>query len=161
VVAEARRPFDLETSALPRFTLFRCGPENHVLLIVVHHIVSDLWSFIVLMDELRDLYQAEVAGVASRLPELPVSYEDYVRSQRRLLQGSHGDRLWNYWRGELSGELPVLDLPTDYPRPPAQSFRGGTVYQRLDAGLTTSLKELARRECVTLYTVLLAAYQVF
>ena len=112
------------------------------------------------MDELRELYQAEAAGVASRLPELPVTYEDYVRWQRRILQASHGERLWSYWRGELSGELPVLDLPTDYSRPPAQSFRGGTVSQRLDAGLTSRLKELARRECVTLYTVLLAAYQV-
>jgi amino acid adenylation domain-containing protein len=156
----ARRPIDLEADARPRVTLFRRAADHHALLFVIHHILSDLWSLIVLMDELKDVYSAEKDGGTAALSPLPLSYEDYVRWQRRLVEGEAGERLWAYWREELAGELPALDLPTDRSRPPVQSYRGGTVMRQLDAGLGGSLKRLAGDEGATLYTALLAAYVV-
>jgi amino acid adenylation domain-containing protein len=156
----ARRPFDLEASAAMRTTLFRRAADHHVLLIVVHHIVCDLWSLIVVMDELRQLYAAEKAGRGCALSGLPVGYADVAREGREAMDTEAGERLWRYWRDELSGELPVLDLPADRPRPAMQSFRGGTITRRMDAELTGTLKRLAGRERVTLYMLLLAAYQV-
>jgi amino acid adenylation domain-containing protein len=157
---EVRRPFDLESSAVPRTTLFRRAADRHVLLFVVHHIVSDLWSLIVVMDELRQLYAAETAGRSCTLAPLPVSFETYVREQRERLAGEAGEALWAFWREELAGELPVLDLPTDHSRPPLQSFRGATVVHRMPAILTRAVKELAGKERVTPFMALLAAYQV-
>lgn len=156
----ARQPFDLEVSATLRVTLWRRGDESHVLLLVLPHIVSDLWSFIVLMDELKELYPAEKAGRACHLPDLRLCYEDYVHWQRQWLTGEAAERLWEYWREELAGELPVLDLPADHARPPLQPFRGGTITRQLDAELTRQLKQQARSEGVTLFMALLAAYQV-
>jgi amino acid adenylation domain-containing protein len=155
-----RRPFDLEADASPRVTLFRRAPDSHALIFVIHHILSDLWSLIVMMDELREVYQAEKAGTVAELPPLPLCYEDYVRWQRRLLEGDSGARLWDYWREELAGELPVLDLPSDHARPPLQTFRGGTITRRLDAELSRQLKRLASDEGVSLFMALLAAYEV-
>jgi amino acid adenylation domain-containing protein len=157
----ARQPFDLEASALPRTTLFRRAADHHVLLFVLHHIVSDLWSLIVVMDELRQLYAAETEGLKYTLPSLSLSYEDYVRQQRHQWQaGNGGEKAWAYWRQELSGELPVLDLPTDHSRPPMQSFMGGTVTHRVGAQIMRSVKALAGKERVTPFMALLAAYQV-
>ncbi|HYM62409.1 MAG TPA: amino acid adenylation domain-containing protein [Thermoanaerobaculia bacterium] len=156
----ARRPFDLEADATMRVALFRRAPDHHFLLITVHHIVSDLWSLIVLMDELRQIYPAEKEGSAVILPPLAVTFEEVVRRQRAALEGDEGERLWNFWREELSGELAVLDLPADHTRPPMQSFRGGTITRRMDAELTRKLKQLAGKERVTPYMALLTAYQV-
>ena len=156
----ARAPFDLAASAALRVTLLRRGRDRHVLVLVAHHIVSDLWSFIVLMDELRQIYPAEKAGRARQLSPLPLAYEDFVRAQRRSLAGASGERLWRFWKKALSGKLSVLDLPTDHSRPPMQTFRGGTVMRRMDAGLTRQLHRLAEQTGCTLYMVLLAAYQV-
>jgi hypothetical protein len=156
----AQRPFDLEADATLRTTLLRRGDDHHVLVLVVHHIVSDLWSLIVVMDELRQLYAAECSGIECHLPSLMVGFGNYVREQRAALEGEAGERLWEYWRDELSGELAVLDLPTDHPRPAMQSFRGGTVTRRMDAELTRALKTLAGKERVTLFMALLAAYEV-
>ena len=156
----ARRPFDLEASASPRATLFHRTDDRHVFLLAVHHIVSDLWSLIVLMDELKELYAAARAGTECDLPPQTLSFEDYVRDQRQQLEGEAGEQLWRYWRDELTGELPILDLPTDRQRPPKQSFLGGTVVRRLDADLTRQLKQLAGAEGATLFMALLTAYQV-
>ena len=158
--ARARRPFALDTSAAMCTTLFRRAADHHVLLIVVHHIVCDLWSLIVVMDELRQLYAAETEGRACPLPDLVLPFEGVVREGRASMEGDAGEALWRYWREELSGELPTLDLPADHVRPSMQSFRGGTVTRRMDAGLTRELKHLAGRERATLYMLLLAAYQV-
>ncbi len=158
----ARSPFDpaAAAGAALRGTLFRRDHNRHELLIVVHHIASDLWSLVVLMDELRQLYAAEKAGTGWSLPPLPLRYEDYVHWQRQLLEGKAGERLWSYWQEELAGELPVLDLPTDHPRPPLQSFRGGTVTRKVDACLAGAQRDLAGKEGATLFMVLLAAFQI-
>lgn len=155
----AQRLFDLESDAALRVTLFRRGPESHVLLLSIPHIVSDLWSLIVLMEELRESYAAEKSGRQANLPVQPLSYEDYVRWQRAMLEGEAGDAHWRYWQEELAGDLPVLDLPTDRARPPMQSFRGGTVNVQVDSDLTHRLKALARSENATVFMALLAAFQ--
>ena len=157
---EARRPFDLEADAACRVSLFRRGNDSHVMLIVLPHIVGDLWSIAVLMDELREVYAAEAAGRPWSLPVPSVGYEEYVRWERRMLKTEAADRLWSYWRDEMAGELPVLDLPADHPRPPMRTFRGATLTRRLDADLTAELERLADSENASLYMVLLAAYQV-
>jgi len=162
---KARQPFDLERSAALRVTLFRRSADHHVLVIAVHHIVCDLWSLIVFMDELRQVYTAETEGGetegrACTLPPLLLTAEDYVRQQRALAQGEAGEALWSYWHQELSGDPAVLDLPADHSRPAMQSFRGGTVTRRISAELTRRLKELSGKERVTLFMTLLAAYQV-
>ncbi len=159
----AQQPFDLEADAGLRVVLYCRSSDHHLLLFIVHHIVSDLWSLIVLMDELRQVYQVyvtEKAGVEIALPTLSASYEDHVRWQRKMVAGEQGERAWRYWRSELAGELPVLDLPADRSRPAMQSFRGGTVMRVINVALTQRLKQLAAGEGGTLYMVLLAAFQV-
>jgi amino acid adenylation domain-containing protein len=156
----AQKPFDLETSAIPRLTIFSSNAESHRLLLVVHHIISDLWSLIILIEELRGVYAAEKAGLEWKPAPLPVRYEDYVRWQRRLIEGDAGQSLWEYWRKELDGDLPNLDLATDRPRPREQSFRGDSISHVIDADLTADIKQLAGREGVTPYMALLAAYAV-
>lgn len=156
----ARQPFDLEASAAMRATLFRRSDDHHVLLIVVHHMTSDLWSLIVAMDELRELYAAEKEGRQPALAPRATAYIDAIRQQRETLESETGERLWQFWRDELSGDLPALDLPAARLRPSMQSFRGGTITRRMSASLTPRLKQLAGRERVTLYMLLLAAYEV-
>ncbi|AWK88325.1 non-ribosomal peptide synthetase [Azospirillum thermophilum] len=157
---EAQRPFDLKRSAAARVTLWRRGPQEHVLCLTVHHIVGDLWSLIVLMDELRTVYAAEAAGRPWSLPALSLGYEDYVRWERRMVEGETAERQWLYWRERMAGELPVLDLPADHPRPPMQSFRGATVTRRIDSELVRALEGLAQSANASLYMVLLSAYMV-
>lgn len=158
---EARRPFNLETNAVPRITLFKRSRCVHELIIVLHHINSDLWSTTVMLDELRQIYQAEKMGKYCSLPQQSYGFEDYVHHHRELLEDpGERERLWHYWRQELSGELPVLDLPADCPRPAVLSYQGGTIVRRMDVSLTNNLKQLARSQGVTLFMTLLAAYQV-
>ncbi|GAA0331122.1 hypothetical protein GCM10009087_46610 [Sphingomonas oligophenolica] len=156
---EAQRPFDLATNAALRVSLFRRAADHHVLLFTLPHIVGDLWSLIVLLDELRLVYAAETSGKATVLPALSVSYEDYVRAQRPADGQADDNPHLAYWRDALAGELPVLDLPGDRQRPPAQTFSGGTVVRRIDAGLTRDLERLAGAEDATLFMLLMAAYQ--
>ncbi len=157
----ARRPFALDVDASPRIVLFRTAPDRHLFVLVAHHIISDLWSVIVFMDELRAIYAAERTGVPCTLPPLPVTYADAMEERRRALDGEEGESLWRHWRDELSGEIPALDLPTDHPRPPMQSYRGGTVVRWLDAELMRRFKRLAGQERVTVFMALMAAYQAF
>lgn len=166
LAATARQPFDLESDARPRIYLWRLEPRLSYLLLVAHHIVCDLWSLIVLMDELRRVYPAQKAGAPIELAPPSVRYEDFVHWQRRWVAGTdaggehESERHWRFWRDRLKGELPVLDLPTDRPRPAKRSFRGATLFRRLDADLVAGLKRLAGEHDATLYMVLLAAYQV-
>jgi amino acid adenylation domain-containing protein len=160
VQEQARRPFDLAADAALRVTLIERGPAEHVLLLAIHHIVGDLWSFIVLMDELRTAYAAAQSDELADLPPLATGYPDFVRWQLGMIEDGTGEAHWDYWREELAGDLPVLDLPTDRARPPMQSFRGGTVTVQIDADLTRSLKQLAAREGATLFMALLAAFQI-
>jgi amino acid adenylation domain-containing protein len=158
---EAQRPFDLAENAALRVALFRRAANEHLLLVMLPHIVGDLWSLVILLDELRLVYAGEVEGQPVSLPPQPLSYEEYVRAQRsaETAADAYASDL-AYWRETLAGELPVLDLPADRQRPATQSFTGGTVFRELDAALTRDLERLAMKEETTLFTVLLTAYQV-
>lgn len=158
----ARQPFDLRQDAGLRARLWACGEKEHVLCLVLHHIVGDLWSLVVLMDELRLLYAAMRDGGQTpppSLPELPVTYADYVRAMQLAQQRGDHQRALDHWAHELSGDLPSLDLPRDFPRPARQSFKGATVFQTLEAGLTSEVEAFARAQDTTVFVVLLAAYQ--
>jgi amino acid adenylation domain-containing protein len=156
----AARPFDLRAGPLFRASLLRLANDEHVLLLCMHHIVSDGWSLGVLLRELAALYGAFRDGLGSPLPELPVQYADYARWRRDQMRGEAMNAQLAYWKARLSGAPTLLELPTDRPRPPVQSYRGARERVELSAGLMERLEELGRREGATLYMVLLGAFQV-
>ncbi|AMO93273.1 D-alanine--poly(phosphoribitol) ligase, subunit 1 [Collimonas fungivorans] len=152
--------FDLERDRLLRAHLLRLGEHEHVLVLAMHHIVADGWSSGVLVREVAQLYEALVAGDPSPLPALAVQYADYAVWQRQWLQGDVLQRQLDYWITSLAGAPAALDLPTDHARPPEQSYRGAMLRFRLPAELGRQLREVARCEGVTLYMLLLAAFNV-
>jgi acyl-CoA synthetase (AMP-forming)/AMP-acid ligase II/acyl carrier protein len=157
---EAYRPFDLEQGPVFRASLYTRSPEDHVLLLAAHHIVIDGWSFWVLVDELLELYAAEMGGGRQPLPPSDFRYADYVRMQAEMLEGKEGENLYEYWKGELAGDLPILDLPTSRPRPPVQTYSGASYGFKLNEDLVSALKKLAASADATLYMVLLAVFQI-
>jgi amino acid adenylation domain-containing protein len=157
--ALAARPFDLGRGPLLRTTLLRLGAAGHLLVLVVHHIVADGWSMEVLLREVVAAYGAFVAGRPSPLPPLPVQYADFAVWQRCWLSGAVLSRQLAHWRAALAGAPAVLALPADRPRPARQSFAGGEVRSILPAAGRAALLALARREGVSLFMVLLAAFQ--
>ncbi|HYR07982.1 MAG TPA: amino acid adenylation domain-containing protein, partial [Longimicrobium sp.] len=157
---EARRAFDLSAGPLFRAALLRRGEEDHVLLLSMHHIVSDEWSMGVLFRELSALYAADREGGKSPLPELGVQYADYAVWQREQLAGEVLDRQLAYWKERLAGAPELLELPTDHPRPPVQTYRGASVPVELSPELLERLQALGRSEGATLYMTMLAAFQV-
>jgi amino acid adenylation domain-containing protein len=157
---EALQPFDLSAGPLFRALLLRLGAEEHVLLLAMHHIVSDAWSMGVLSREFSVLYTAYSEGRESPLPELAVQYADYAVWQREQLEGPVLDRQLAYWRERLAGAPELLELPTDHPRPAVQAHRGATVPVELSPELLEGLQALGRSEGATLYMVALAAFQV-
>jgi len=159
VQSEADMPFDLALGPLLRARLLRLGERNHVLVLTLHHIISDGWSMGVLIRELSALYRACGEGAPSPLPALPVQYADYAIWQRDWLQGAVLDKQLSYWREQLK-DLPVLDLSTDRPRPAMQSFRGALIGFDLPESLTKGLEALSQRAGVTLFMTLLAAFQL-
>jgi amino acid adenylation domain-containing protein len=159
VTEEARKPFDLARGPLVRAELLRLGDQEHVLLLTMHHIVSDGWSLQVLNKELAALYEAFSAGRPSPLPGLPIQYVDFAHWQREWLQGEALEKQLAYWRAQLAGAPAVLELPTDRPRPAEQSFRGAQASVMLPASLTEALKAMGQREGATLFMTLLAAFQ--
>ncbi|MGH9848856.1 MAG: non-ribosomal peptide synthetase, partial [Blastocatellia bacterium] len=156
---EAQQPFDLLQVPLLRARLLRLGDEDYVLLFTMSHIISDGWSIGILMRELSALYDAFNSDRPSPLPELPIQYADFASWQREWLVGEALEEHLSYWKNQLAGAPPVLGLLTDRPLPVARSFRGAMEKIRLSAFLTTALKELSRREEVTLYMTLLAAFK--
>jgi len=156
---EAQQPFDLTTGPLLRVKLLRLDEAEHVLLLTMHHIVSDGWSLGVLMRELAVLYEGFSTGKPASLPELPIQYADFAIWQREWLQREVLESQLAYWKQQLGGELPVLELPTDRPRPPVQTYRGARQSFELSKELTDALKALSRREGVTLFMTLLAAFK--
>ncbi len=156
---ETQRPFDLSTGPLLRASVLRLSEQEHVLVFTMHHIVSDGWSIGVLVRELTTLYEAYTKGEESPLPELKIQYADYANWQREWLQGEVLEQQLGYWKKQLAGAPPVLELPTDYPRPAVQTFNGAHRSLRLTAELSRGLKELTQREGVTLFMTLLAAFQ--
>jgi amino acid adenylation domain-containing protein len=157
-VEEVRRPFELARGPLFRAALLRLQPEEHLLVLTVHHIISDAWSLGVLFRELGALYRASARGEPSPLPDLPIQYADYAVWQRRTLHGEPLERELAYWREQLEGLPPALDLLTDRPRPTVQSTRGAKQSSLIPKPVSDGLKELSRREGVTLFTSLLAAF---
>ncbi|MBN8472056.1 amino acid adenylation domain-containing protein [Corallococcus exiguus] len=151
--------FDLSRGPLFRALLLLLAPEDHVVVVVMHHIVSDGWSVGVLVRELGALYTAYAQGNESPLPELPVQYADYALWQRDWLRGEALERQVTYWKQRLAGAPAALELPLDHPRPPVQSFRGASVSFTLPRALTGQLQTLARAEGATLFMVLLAGFQ--
>ncbi|HEX6199661.1 MAG TPA: condensation domain-containing protein, partial [Thermoanaerobaculia bacterium] len=156
---EARRPFDLEAGPLFRVLLFHRSGLERVLLLVMHHAVTDFWSLGVLLDELGAAYPALAAGRAPELPPPPAPYGELVRWQEALLASPRGEALEAFWLRRLAGELPVLELRTDRPRPRVQTYEGGAVPLRLDARCTGSLHALGRRAGATPFMVLAAAFE--
>src|SRR5215213_423074 len=154
----AREPFDLERGPLFRAGLLRLSEEEHVLLVTMHHVVSDGWSMGVFWRELGALYEAFLRGEPSPLEEPPVQYADYALWQRQWLSGEVLEEQLGYWKEQLA-ELPVLELPTDHPRPAVQTHRGARRSLTLPGSLTEALRDLARREGSTLFMVLLGAFQ--
>lgn len=157
---EANRPFNLSAGPVFRAQLLRVGPQEHIALLTMHHIVSDEWSMGVLIDELGHLYRSHVEEKEPQLEELPIQYGDYAAWQREWLKGDALEKQLLYWRRQMEGASGVLELPTDRPRPAAQSFRGAHYAFRLDPATSSGLRELARGENVTLFMSLIAAFDV-
>ena len=157
---EAQSPFDLSAGPLLRLTLLQLDEDEHLLLLNMHHIISDGWSIGVMVREFSLLYPAFNAGRDSPLPTLPVQYADFAVWQRNRMQGEFLDRQLSYWKRQLGGHLPTLELPTTRPRPAAQTFHGARERLRLSADLTGALKALCQRADVTLFMLLLAVFKL-
>ncbi len=157
---EAITPFDLEIAPLIRASLFQLSAREYVLLITMHHIVSDGWSIGVFSSELSVLYQAFSRGEVSPLPALAIQYADFTWWQREWLSGRKLENQLNYWNQQLMGANPILELPTDYLRPPVQTFSGANQSLLLNQELITAIKTLSYQQGVTLFMILLAAFQV-
>ncbi|HEV2727753.1 MAG TPA: condensation domain-containing protein, partial [Solirubrobacterales bacterium] len=156
---ESRRPFDLSEGPLVRVRLLRLSDEEHVALLTMHHIISDGWSMSVLVAEVGQLYAAYARGEASPLEELPIQYADFAVWQRERMSGEALERELAYWRAQLGGELPVLELPTDRPRPPVQSYKGAVAPFRLSEEVAAGLRAMSRERGCTLFMTLLAGFQ--
>ncbi|MBW4563379.1 MAG: amino acid adenylation domain-containing protein [Mojavia pulchra JT2-VF2] len=157
--AEAQRPFNLAQGPLLRVTLLRLAEQEYTFIVTVHHIISDGWSFGVLMQELMVLYHAFSQGNPSPLSELPIQYADFALWQQEWLQGELLKSKFAYWQRQLGGSLPVLQLPTDRPRPAVQSFQGARQPFALSSTLSEALKTFARQENVTVFMTLLAVFK--
>ena len=157
---EAHRPFDLKQGPLLRVHLFTHDSYDHTLLLVAHHLIMDFWSLAVLVSELSIVYAAELSGGDAKLAPLGAQYTDYLRWQADMLANDEGQRLWQYWQQQLAGELPVLNLPVSGNRALTEGYSGASYHFKLNAQLTQRLKELSRQEGVTLYMLLLAAFQL-
>lgn len=157
---EVRQPFDLAHGPLFRVRLFRLGAEEHVLVITLHHIVSDAWSMGVLAGELTALYAAFAAGQPSHLPELPIQYADHARRQRERLDGPALEEQLAWWRRRLAGAPEVLEVPTDRPRPPVRRFHGGMRTRKLPRELSAAVARLSEERAATPFMVLFTAFEV-
>jgi amino acid adenylation domain-containing protein/non-ribosomal peptide synthase protein (TIGR01720 family) len=160
VLDEVRRPFDLVEGPLIRARLLRVAETEHLLMLNQHHIVSDGWSTGLMIRELAHIYGALIGGVAPQLPDLPIRYGDYAAWERARMQGERLERALAYWREQLAGASPQFDLPTDRPRPPVSSGRGGRVVRTLSPALTSALRSLSRERGVTLFMTMLAVFDV-
>ncbi|QFG31549.1 non-ribosomal peptide synthetase [Pseudomonas umsongensis] len=153
-------PFDLGTGPLLRVTLLKLAEQEHVLLLTLHHIVSDGWSMNVLIDEFIRCYDAFDAGTQPQLPPLPIQYSDYALWQRRWLEAGEQGRQLDYWQVQLGDEHPVLELPTDHPRPAMPSYRGTRYEFAVDGQLAEQLRATAQKHNITLFMLLLGAFNV-
>ena len=160
VQEELERPFHLDSEMPWRTVLLQLDEQEHVSLTIMHHIITDGWSAEVFVKEIGILYSSFAAGQIPSLPELPLQYADYAQWQRREQEKGHFDRQLAYWKRQLSGDLPVLELPTDHARPAISTYRGQRLPLQLPLSLSQALMKLSRQEDVTLFMTLLAAFQV-
>ncbi|MDZ8185054.1 MAG: condensation domain-containing protein [Nostoc sp. ChiSLP02] len=160
VTQEVRQPFDLSIAPLLRVTLVRQQAESHLLILTMHHIITDGWSMGIFFKELEVLYHAFSKEQPNSLPELTIQYADFVLWQRQWLTQQVQQKQLDYWKQQLAGVPPLLELPTDYPRPPVQSFSGSTKKFQLEKDLTSQLVSLGQQSGVTLFMTLLAAFAV-
>lgn len=160
LMIEARSPFQLERGTLARFRLFRLGECDHVLLLNLHHIIADGWSFQLLMKELIEVYTVTLESGKLRLADLPIQYADWAAWQREIASGEAFQTQLDYWLGKLAAPLPETALPTDRKRLTTQTFRGETRFLTIPKATTEALKEFSRRQGATLFMTLLAAFKV-
>ncbi|HHJ1985701.1 TPA: pyoverdine non-ribosomal peptide synthetase PvdD, partial [Pseudomonas aeruginosa] len=153
------QPFDLERGPLLRVNLLQLAEDDHVLVLVQHHIVSDGWSMQVMVEELVQLYAGYSQGLDVVLPALPIQYADYALWQRSWMEAGEKERQLAYWTGLLGGEQPVLELPFDRPRPARQSHRGAQLGFELPRELVEAVRALAQREGASSFMLLLASFQ--
>ncbi|MEH2084715.1 MAG: non-ribosomal peptide synthase/polyketide synthase [Nostoc sp.] len=157
---EVCKPFDLANGCVLRVKLWQVATDEYVLVLAIHHIAADGWSMGVLTNELSAYYQAIATSSPVTLPELPIQYADFAVWQRQWLTNEVLDRQLSYWKQQLTGALPLLELPTDRPRPAIQTFRGGTEQLQLNVKLTQQLKKLSQESGTTLFMTLLAGFTV-
>ncbi|MEM9847677.1 MAG: condensation domain-containing protein, partial [Bacteroidota bacterium] len=156
-VAAAKQPFDLQKDPLFRIQLFQLSETVHVLLLTMHHIITDKWSMNVLRQELVDCYNQLSQGTPVHLSALPYQFADFAYWQRQQKQD---EKHLNYWTTKLGGKLPILELPYDFPRPPVNSFEGSYHEQNLPLELCAPIRNLSKDFGVTLYVFMLAAYKI-
>jgi len=157
---EAQRPFDLSKGPLFRATLLQLGPESHILVLTMHHIISDGWSKGIFNHELSTLYTAFSQGQTSPLAPLPIQYTDFAHWQRQWLTGKILEKQLDYWKQQLAGAPALLELPTDHPRPAIQRYQGQTESLQLSPSLTRQLKSLSQQSGTTLFMTLLSAFAI-
>ncbi len=158
LLAADQQPFDLERGPLIRATLIRMEAADYILLVNMHHSITDGWSYAVFYRDLAAFYNAHLTGTPATLPDLPIQYADFAQWQRRRLQGALLEEHLAYWKAQLTGCPTLLPLPTDHPRPPVQSLRGGLYRQPLPAALVARLKEVSQAEGCTLFMAMTAAF---
>ena len=154
------QPFDITQESLFRVHLLVLGPQDHLFVLTMHHMVSDGWSMGVLMREFSELYEAHATGKEPSLPPLPIQYVDFAAWQRKWLESGELDRQLPYWKTQLAGAPPVFGFPTDHRRSATESFRGCRSKLVLPRSWSMRLKHLSRRHAVTLFMTLLAAFKV-
>ncbi|QIR40551.1 AMP-binding protein [Tolypothrix sp. PCC 7910] len=155
----AQQPFDLTNAPLLRSQLLRLTQKEHILILCMHHIISDGWSIGILIQELAEIYKAFVQGLPSPLPELTIQYADFAYWQRQWLQGEVFRQQLHYWQQQLSGNIPVLQLPTDRPRPAIQTFTGKKQFFTFTKELSAAVKEFNQREGATQFMTLIAVFK--
>ncbi len=167
IYAIADRPFNLEKDSVLRVNLFTRSAEEHILLLTMHHIASDMWSYDLLLREFQALYPGEVEQVSQPQTEAAPdslnenkTYANFLQWQSEMLSGTRGEKLWQYWQQQLAGELPVLNLLPDKPRPPVKTYEGASYIVKLDEQLIEKLKHLALASGTSLYRILLTAFYV-
>jgi len=154
------RPFNLETGPLLRITVLRRADDDYLLHMVIHHIIADMWSLALILNDLPALYGEVLTGEPSGLKPPRRTYEEHVYAEAEMLAGPKGEALWAFWSKQLAGDRAVLELPTDRPRPPVRTDKGGAAYARLGVEQADRLRKIARDAGTTLHDLMLAAFHV-
>src|ERR1700704_4516991 len=156
---EGKKPFALTQGPRLRALIVRMDGDQHLLVLAMHHIITDGWSISILFRELARCYESFVNREEAQLPELPVQYAEYAQWQRENVSGESLEKQVAYWKNKLAGAQTILDLAIDHPRPSIHSWRGGTEELIFDSQVLSDLQKLAQQEGSTLFMVFMAAFQ--